>query len=109
LYPAVERTIVDGAREWVERHAAAHPALAAALADGAPKRAARKRTAQWRRASEQRIGDLRRSDGVRKYMSRGHVHRTATSIVRAFVSKHSTFATFLSQPLDGLQRWQSAF
>jgi hypothetical protein len=41
-------------------------------------------------------------------MAHGHVHRTAASIVRAFVSKHSTFATFLSEPLDGLQRWQSA-
>jgi hypothetical protein len=109
LYPEQERTIVDGAREWVERHAAAHPKLAEALADGAPKRAARKRTAQWRRASEQRVGELRRSDGIRAHMARSHMHRTATGIVRAFVSKHSTFATFLSEPLDGLQRWQSAF
>jgi hypothetical protein len=36
------------------------------------------------------------------------VHRTITSVVAAFITKHSTFATFLSEPLDGLQRWQSA-
>jgi hypothetical protein len=26
--------------------------------------------------------------------------------MRAFTTKHETFATFLSEPLDGLQRWQ---
>jgi hypothetical protein len=40
-------------------------------------------------------------------MHRSHVHRTATGVVRALVSRHQTFATFLSEPLDaGLQRWQ---
>jgi hypothetical protein len=108
LYPETERTIVDGAREWVERYADANPKLAKALADGALKRTARKLTVQWRRANEARVSELRRSKAIRKYMAHGHVHRTAASIVRAFVSKHSTFATFLSEPLDGLQRWQSA-
>jgi hypothetical protein len=42
-------------------------------------------------------------------MGRSHVQRMMTNIVRAFTTKHETFATFLSEPLDGLQRWQSAF
>jgi hypothetical protein len=34
------------------------------------------------------------------------VHRIGTELMRALVTQHSTFATFLSEPLDGLQRWQ---
>ena len=35
------------------------------------------------------------------------VQRTITAVTRAFVNRHETFSTFLSMPLDGLQRWQS--
>ena len=41
-------------------------------------------------------------------MSLSHVHRIGTELMRALVTQHETFATFLSEPLDGLQRWQSA-
>jgi hypothetical protein len=41
-------------------------------------------------------------------MGLSHLHRTCTELARAVITKHSTFATFLSEPLDGLQRWQSA-
>ena len=39
-------------------------------------------------------------------MSLSHVHRIGTELMRALVTQHETFATFLSEPLDGLQRWQ---
>jgi hypothetical protein len=35
------------------------------------------------------------------------VHRAVTGVSRVFVLRHPTFSTFISQPLDGLQRWQS--
>ncbi len=99
---------MDGAREWVEGYAASRPALAEALQDGAVQRVAAHTTLLWRRACDARIGELRRSDGVRKLMNRSHVHRTVTAVTRAFTMKHGTFAVFLSEPMDGLQRWQSA-
>jgi hypothetical protein len=33
-------------------------------------------------------------------------HRASTEILRALVTRHETFAVFLSTPMDGLQRWQ---
>ena len=39
-------------------------------------------------------------------MSLSHLHRAITNIARALFTKHSTFAVFLSEPLDGMQRWQ---
>jgi hypothetical protein len=43
-----------------------------------------------------------------RQMGLSHLHRTCTELARAVITQHSTFATFLSEPLDGLQRWQSA-
>jgi hypothetical protein len=39
-------------------------------------------------------------------MTKSHVQRTMTAVTHALVQKHGTFATFISEPLDGLQRWQ---
>jgi hypothetical protein len=109
LYPDDERTIIDTAREWVEGHAKLHPQLAAALADGALVKVSRRTVGSWHRAWERRVGELRRTDGVRKHLSISHVHRSCCELMRAFCTKHGTFSVFLSAPLDGLQRWQSAF
>ena len=108
IYENPERTILDAADQWVARHAEEHPGLKAALADGALMKRARTLTFDWVRASEERVNELRRSDGIRKDLSSSHLQRTAVAVVRAFVTRHSTFSTFLSEPLDGLQRWQSA-
>ncbi len=103
IYAAEETTIVDKAREWVEGCAAAHPALEAALADGAVQRAATRAVQRWREAWLQSVSDLRRSDAVVHHRAASHVHRTSVSLLRSLVTKHSTFAVFLSEPLDGLQ------
>jgi hypothetical protein len=55
----------SGAREWIEAHAAEHPALAAVLEDGALQQQAGKVTMLWRRANEQRVVQLRRTEGIR--------------------------------------------
>jgi hypothetical protein len=107
-YALTRASLHAGAREWIEAHAAEHPALAAVLADGAVQEQARKVTMLWKRANEQRVVQLRRTVGIRTQMNASHVHRTLTGIMHAFTRKHETFATFLSEPLDGLQRWQSA-
>ncbi len=89
---------------------------------------ARRTTKHWNRAWEQRITELRKSPALRHQMSRSHVHRTAIGVTRALVAQvrvglwvqhphrtdatrlcaaqNETFRTFLSEPLDGLQRWQ---
>ena len=108
LYPEVERTIVDAAREWIEAHAAERPALAEALADGTVMARARSITAKWRRATEIKVRDLRRALAVKTMITRSHVHRISIRLVYCVTRKHDTFSTFLSEPLDGLQRWQSA-
>ncbi len=108
LYPEAEKTIVDGGREWVERYAAEHPRLAAALRDGRVEEQARQLAGQWKRANEECMSKLRRSNGIRAEMGRSHVLRSFTGLLRALVTKHDTLATFLAEPLDGLQRWQSA-
>ena len=106
VYEPQEKTIVDSAHEWIAAMADAHPALAAALEDGTVLKAAYRATALWHRAFEQRVGDLRRAEAVRAQLSRSHVHRAFTNLTRAVATKHSTLAVFLSEPLDGLQRWQ---
>ena len=88
LYPEEERTIVDGAREWIESHALEHPGLAAVLEDGSVKRRAEKVTILWHRAAELRVLELRRAPAIRTQMHRSHVHRTLTNIVRAVVNQH---------------------
>ncbi len=65
LYPEQELTILDAGSNWIESHAAEHPALAAALEDGALAKQAGKVTMLWRRACEQRVAELRRSDAIR--------------------------------------------
>ena len=102
--------------------------LACALEDEKVMKAARKTTANWGRAWEQRVNELRASPALRNRMGRSHVHRTTIGITRAMVAKNDTFRTcapcrcrgclpalthalsrrFLAEPLDGLQRWQSA-
>jgi hypothetical protein len=38
-----------------------------------------------------------------QHRATSHLHRTSVSLMRSLVTKHSTFAVFLSEPLDGLQ------
>jgi hypothetical protein len=42
----------------------------------------------WRRANEQRVMELRRTEGIRTQMNASHVHRTLTGIAHAFCRKH---------------------
>lgn len=117
---------MDGGREWIEAQAAAWPQLAAALEGDKVMNAARRTTKHWNRAWEQRVSELRASPALRHHMTRSHVHRTAIGVTRALVAQvrawlqtrctrrtdasraaqNETFRTFLSEPLDGLQRWQ---
>lgn len=131
LYPETERTIVDGAREWVEKYAEERPALKEALADDKVRRLAKSFTRLWVRAFEQRVRELRASPAILAQRNLSQTHRAATELMRAVVMRHSTFAVrafvtdisqcptlmqhprcflqvFLSEPLDGLQRWQMA-
>ncbi len=82
LYQEKERTIVDGAREWVESYAEQHPALAAALQDGTVQERARRITSLWRCANERRVAELRRSPAIRNQISRSHVHRCGCTAAR---------------------------
>ena len=41
-------------------------------------------------------------------MNLSHAHRSLVSIMRALITQHETFSTFLAEPLEGMQRWQSA-
>jgi hypothetical protein len=106
-YPAIERTMVDAGREWVEAQAAETPSLAAALEDGALAKAATRAMTLWHRAWERRVDELRRADAITAHHTASFVHRSGTELMRAVCTKHSTFAVFLSAPLDGMQRWQT--
>ena len=106
LYEPQEKTIVDSAYEWVAFMTDAQPELAAALEEGAVLKKAQWVTKKWHLAFEQRVDDLRRAEAVRSQLPRRHIQRLFTNLTRAVVTKHSTMATFLSEPLDGLQRWQ---
>jgi hypothetical protein len=90
LYPAEERTIVDAAREWVDSYAAERPALHAALADGAVATAASRTVAQWHRAWDARVSELRRVEAITENHGRSHMHRTCCELMRAFTTKHET-------------------
>ena len=81
--------------------------MAHELADGALVHAAAHMVAQWHRAWERRVDELRREKPIREHMALSHVHRTGIELMRAICTKHSTFSIFLSVPLDGLQRWQA--
>ena len=106
LYPKEEHTMVDAGYLWIEAHAAKHPALAAALEDGLLEKAAKRTTTQWHRAWKRRVGELRRAEAFTEHHGTAFTHRASSEMVRALFTKHSTFAVFLSAPLDGLQRWQ---
>ena len=135
LYEPQERTIVDAGRQWIECYASKRPALAAVLADEYVRKRAKRTVRSWREACEWRVSQLRRTKAIRKQvravlrrgarccrrrgaarmaddgtpsaqMSMSHVHRIGTELMRALITQHETFATFLSEPLDGLQRWQ---
>ena len=80
LYPREERTIVDGAREWVEACAAKSPALAELLATGAMQKRASSVTQLWRRACDQRVAELRRSKAIRARMTKSHAHRRVHAV-----------------------------
>ena len=101
---------MDVGREWIRSYAKQRPSLAAALVDDTSDQSVRKRAKhtvhKWRAACEWRVGELRRTQAIRSQMSMSHLHRLATDLMRALITKHDTFATFLSEPLDGLQRWQ---
>jgi hypothetical protein len=90
VYAAEERTIVDAAREWVEGCAAEHPALHAGLADGAVATAASRTVAQWHRAWDARVSELRRVEAITEHHGRSHIHRTCCELMRAFTTKHQT-------------------
>jgi len=91
-YPEEERTIVDAGREWIERHAIEHPALAEALADGLLEKRAKTIIHAWHATQERRVEELRRSDGITQQMAASQTHRTITGIVRAFCTQNDTFA-----------------
>jgi hypothetical protein len=107
-YAAEEKTMVDAAREWIERYAAERPTLKRALKDGKLAARASDLTKQWEACAVDVASALRHSEGVMAQMTRSQVHRASNSVVRAFATKHDTLKVFLSVPLDGLQRWQSA-
>ena len=100
--------MVDAAREWLERYATERPPLLRLLADESLWTRAKQVTRMWHRASEARVAELRRSKPIRDQMALSHAHRSLVSLLRAVLTKHETFSTFLSEPLEGLQRWQSA-
>ena len=106
LFGGSERTIVDAATSWLTAHSKARPRVAAALVDRTLAKAARRAIAGWERAWGDRVGELRRSDAIVAQRPQSHVDRTLSAAVVAVRTKHELFATFFSEPLDGLQRWQ---
>ena len=103
-YPEEERTIVDAAREWLEAQAKEHFELKSVLSDGAA--AAARAVLLWHRAWLCRVGEVRRSEAVLAHVGTSHAHRAGGELLRALVTRHDTCRVFLSEPLDGLQRWQ---
>ncbi len=90
LYPAEEHTIVDAADAWVREYAAQRPALAEALADGAIAKAATSAVAQWHRAWEKRVDELRRSEAITNSRGIANLHRSACEMIRAVTTRHET-------------------
>jgi hypothetical protein len=105
-YPEIESTIVDTAREWLEAQVKAHPVLSSALGDGAAAKAASHAVHRWHRAWARRIAEVRRSEAIMSRAGTARAHRTGSELMRALATRHETFRIFLSEPLDGLQRWQ---
>ena len=92
LYPETERTIVDAAREWVEKYAEERPALKEALADDKVRRRAKSFTRLWVRAFQERVRELRASPAIVAQRNLSQTHRVATEMMRALVMRHDTFA-----------------
>jgi hypothetical protein len=99
----LEVTIVDAGYAFLDRQAQAHPALAAALADGSLQRKASNLTAKWQAVLGNRVAEVRAAESVTSHMSLSHVQRTSAQVARAMVVRHETFGTFLAPALDGLQ------
>ena len=92
LYPETERTIVDAAREWVDKYAEERPALKEALADDKVRRRAKSFTRLWVRAFQERVRELRASPAILAQRNLSQTHRVATEMMRALVMRHDTFA-----------------
>jgi len=102
----VERTIVDGGREWLQAQARSHPLLAELLQPDALPAAADKVTARWQAVLNNRVAELRGTETINSGMSLSHIQRVSAELSRSVMTKHDTFSTFLKPAMDGLQRWQ---
>jgi hypothetical protein len=93
--------VVDAGREWIRSYAKERPALAAALVDDSSDQSVRKRAKRtvrkWRAACEWRVGELRRTQAIRSQMSMSHLHRLATDLMRALITKHEARASCPTQ------------
>ena len=97
LYLSPERTVVDGAYDWLARYSAERPALQQLLADDSMRKSAKRMTRLWRRACEMRIKELRQSDAIRAQRLLSQAHRATAEVLRAVCTQHDTFAVFLSE------------
>ena len=103
-FPEKERTIVDAAYEWLDAQAAEHPELLSVLSIGAE--AAARVVPLWHSAWLRRIAAVRRSEALLVDVGTSRAHRAGGELLRALVTRHDTCRVFLSEPTDGLQRWQ---
>ena len=92
LYLSPERTIVDGAYDWLARYSAERPALQELLADNSLRKRAKRLSRMWRRACETRIKELRRSDAISAQRVLSQAHRASAEVLRAVCTQHDTFA-----------------
>ena len=97
LYLSPERTIVDGAYDWLARYSAERPALQQLLADDSLRKRAKRLTRLWRRACAMRIKELRRSDAILAQRLLSQAHRATAEVMRAVCTQHETFSIFLSE------------
>ena len=97
LYLSPERTVVDGAYDWLARYSAERPALQQLLVDDSMRKRAKRMTRLWRRACEMRIKELRQSDAIRAQRLLSQAHRATAEVLRAVCTQHETFAVFLSE------------
>ena len=97
LYLSPERTVVDGAYDWLARYSAERPALKQLLADDSMRKRAKRLTRLWRRACEMRVKELRQSDAIRAQRVLAQAHRATAEVLRAVCTQHETFAVFLSE------------
>jgi len=107
VYFMPERTIVDAGREWVECTVARAPLLAKACEAGLLRKEANLVVDEWQEAWQFRVSRVRSEAALTKKRMKSYVERVLLSMARAITSKHETFRTILSEPDEGLQRWQS--